>query len=740
MDQTLSEVKVMVFQKIDGFTKKVSDLSDVPSSTLSPSQIKSYFDTAPEELRVKFNRLVDDLGLETAASLLGAKDGSTLTTIQAQLDKLGVDKSTVESVVAIEQQLITVEQDVEDAGIVANNANVKSDQAVVQASKAVTDSAAAVVTSNAAKQQSQSAETKSDITQAQLNNIVLASGTSDAETIQARGGEDLLYKRLDKTDAQLADTVFDINSKGINVRTPPYNAKGDGTTDDYAIILQAHNDALASGRFLYFPTPTVSYLVSQKFIISQRVKWVGEKAPRYNGTRLVDGVVIEGHGINITGGEGHYFENLGVLNPNQANGFQLYGAIKDTVFNACITRSRDHGFLAESYGGEVSGVKVYKCKAYGGVHGFVSKSKYATFQLCEAYSCTGNGFVAVSDNIPGATQKGINLDNKFIECFAQLCGTGFIAYSRDMFSDTNANGISLSGLVIQACSAVSSTFNGFVIGDGNTAPAGTKYLPVYNTTIANSTHRGSTTSILVRMADGITIDGQSLEKEMNIDYVLAKNVNVGKVNSLLTDMGNFSDIELLPVNIGTPNVFSGRKIFKTANTGNTFITNMTGGKEKNIITIMIDDTFTTINNGGNFNLKRSVLSRKGSWIMLKLDGTTWSEIAGFQASGGTFGQNIVTTPILDIQKGSAFDAFGTGTTTNKITFTDGINPQEEVVTVLIRSSGGAFTYGGFDTTKFVVPSDLPLTVNFGIAVLVQWVYMAAVSKWICVGHRTSPYT
>jgi len=43
--------------------------------------------------------------------------------------------------------------------------------------------------------------------QGQLDTIVLESGTSDAEVIQARGSEPLLYNRLDKVDTQLAEKV-----------------------------------------------------------------------------------------------------------------------------------------------------------------------------------------------------------------------------------------------------------------------------------------------------------------------------------------------------------------------------------------------------------------------------------------------------------------------------------------------------------------------------------------------------
>jgi hypothetical protein len=52
---------MMAFQKLDSYSKKVSDLPDVPSTNLLPGQIKAYFDAAPEEIRLTVNKLVDDL-------------------------------------------------------------------------------------------------------------------------------------------------------------------------------------------------------------------------------------------------------------------------------------------------------------------------------------------------------------------------------------------------------------------------------------------------------------------------------------------------------------------------------------------------------------------------------------------------------------------------------------------------------------------------------------------------------
>lgn len=66
-----------------------------------------------------------------------------------------------------------------------------------------------------AKAISLKAETKAEQTQDQLDDIILKSGDSSSEVVQARGGESLLYKRLDKTDAQLADraTKSEVASK-----------------------------------------------------------------------------------------------------------------------------------------------------------------------------------------------------------------------------------------------------------------------------------------------------------------------------------------------------------------------------------------------------------------------------------------------------------------------------------------------------------------------------------------------
>jgi hypothetical protein len=49
----------MAFEKLNGFEKKIADLPDVPS--MSAADLKSYFDSAPEQLRTYLNRLITAL-------------------------------------------------------------------------------------------------------------------------------------------------------------------------------------------------------------------------------------------------------------------------------------------------------------------------------------------------------------------------------------------------------------------------------------------------------------------------------------------------------------------------------------------------------------------------------------------------------------------------------------------------------------------------------------------------------
>ncbi|WP_141431415.1 hypothetical protein [Bacillus sp. 03113] len=78
----------MPFDRLEQFTRKITDLADKPSITAS--QLKDYFDAAPNEVREFLNKLMDDLEAQSAAQNIGSTPitGLTGTNIQAILQSL----------------------------------------------------------------------------------------------------------------------------------------------------------------------------------------------------------------------------------------------------------------------------------------------------------------------------------------------------------------------------------------------------------------------------------------------------------------------------------------------------------------------------------------------------------------------------------------------------------------------------------------------------------------------------
>lgn len=118
-----------------------------------------------------------------------------------------------------------------------------------------------------------------------------------------------------------------------------------------------------------------------------------------------------------------------------------------------FTRSNNHGQLWEKNisdpgmtfgpnGSEVNDIIVVDCFTAASVagtgNGFVSKMRGVRFIRCKAYD-TLQAFVAVSDNINGATIYSRAQDVDFIECDGE--GNTFVlrVYSRDAFSTANTN-------------------------------------------------------------------------------------------------------------------------------------------------------------------------------------------------------------------------------------------------------------------------------------------------------------
>lgn len=94
----------MPLEKLTGFLKLIKDLPDKPNSAYTALQIKEYFDSSPEELRLALNALIDRLKAvvdgDSGADNIGvtAIEGVDGATLQAVLESLkGIDDDNYNS-------------------------------------------------------------------------------------------------------------------------------------------------------------------------------------------------------------------------------------------------------------------------------------------------------------------------------------------------------------------------------------------------------------------------------------------------------------------------------------------------------------------------------------------------------------------------------------------------------------------------------------------------------------------
>jgi hypothetical protein len=308
-----------------------------------------------------------------------------------------------------------------------------------------------------------------------------------------------------------------------------------------------------------------------------------------------------------------------------------------------------------------------------------------------------------------------------------------------MFDTANGNGISLTGLNLVGCHATNCSTAAYSLGDSGTAGTGTTFNNVLDINIVNcQSDSNSTISIQINRASNVNISSPILETAMSIDYTLASNININNVQGSMSARGGYSDFEQFPQNSTTPSIASGRVIFQTNANTYTGISNITGGKEDKLLTILFVDANTVIQTGGNFSLSRYQYKGVGSWVTLKLKGSTWYEVSGHLARFDRY-VALGTSGAIDLSYSDVWDVQVSANTSNKVTLANTKqNMESPIITIIIRSiSVGTQTWGGFDTTYFLPASDVPSSVTYGTALVTKWAWLTGLNKYICLGYRLS---
>jgi hypothetical protein len=91
----------------------------------------------------------------------------------------------------------------------------------------------------------------------------LAIAPNDVVRIQKTAVDAASHLIIDLVDLETAPAAIAQPANALSVRAPPYNAAGDGITDDTAAIQRCLADGMSQGRAVYLPAGT--YLVSREF-------------------------------------------------------------------------------------------------------------------------------------------------------------------------------------------------------------------------------------------------------------------------------------------------------------------------------------------------------------------------------------------------------------------------------------------------------------------------------------------
>ncbi len=285
---------------------------------------------------------------------------------------------------------------------------------------------------------------------------------TNSEIVQARGKEVNLNARLDNFDEQLDTIEYNINSF-------PRNEFEDS---DLPRIMRAIN-TIPNGSTLKFNCEV--YLISTNtntntnIVIDKKINIKGFSKATYDHTNdvfMLNGTIFKNGGIEIMTNDCKFTDfSIDITGSDYHDG--IFGN-RETVKNCIIENVSvnaqgrvGHCFLFESYKGDVSDILVRNCEAFNGVHGFISKAKNITFENCNAYNCTTNGFGFISDNMKDG-QPAICSGSKAVNCNSYKCKNGFNAYCRDYNKN---NGVVYNDVKFINCSDYENITVGFILGD-----------------------------------------------------------------------------------------------------------------------------------------------------------------------------------------------------------------------------------------------------------------------------------
>jgi hypothetical protein len=259
----------------------------------------------------------------------------------------------------------------------------------------------------------------------EVDSLIIASGTSDAETIAARSGYSILQKRIDdvnfRTDVFLVDAAFN----GLNTA---FRFK----TISAAMAACSGSETIRVAPGTYNETVTFT---------QDNITLEGAGAPSYDGTSLSGGTIIMGQ-IDTNGKMAPTIRNLGVdlRSGSSVDGINLsaniqawrYGTFANLTLvgkGGAIAGNQGHGILCANGSGNF----ISHCRIYSFYHGIALRCSHSTISDCYIYGAQSNAIISKSDtgtgNADHNTMTNIILDGDPSDIYARCTGIRIQAFN-----------------------------------------------------------------------------------------------------------------------------------------------------------------------------------------------------------------------------------------------------------------------------------------------------------------------
>lgn len=246
---------------------------------------------------------------------------------------------------------------------------------------------------------------KADEVVTSYNAQVINEGNSNAEIVDARGGDKTqpLRVRLDGIDTQLeenpklgySNTLFDTWKKrfeSVFINAKDFGAKGDGTTNDTVAIQNAINHCISNNLTLYFPVGI--YIVTGALQISGNIRIVGDRLyAMFNSTKSVIKHTGTLFSDSTNGTRSMSVENMTFLPTDATDANRILFDIKLTTFLIQNCSASDYYIIFNQY---VSGASKILNNVFTSIHGYFWKCQGADTIISYNYINGSDSYNAIA--------------------------------------------------------------------------------------------------------------------------------------------------------------------------------------------------------------------------------------------------------------------------------------------------------------------------------------------------------